>query len=97
MKKAQNIYDNEKFYSEYRTMRETSLNANELIEIPTMKKMLPQIKGKRILDLGCGNGNMSAYFIENGAQEVVAIDISVNMINEAKEKNNSSKIRRKGQ
>ena len=87
MKKAQNIYDNSTFYNEYKEMRSTNLNANELIEIPIIKKMLPDLKGKKILDLGCGNGTMSRYFIENGATKVLALDISQNMINEAKEKN----------
>ena len=63
MDKPQNIYDNEKFYKDYRDMREKGLNANELIEIPIMKEMLPDLNGKRILDLGCGNGGMSKYFI----------------------------------
>ena len=92
MKKPQNIYDNSSFYKEYRTMREQELNANVLIEIPTIKSMLPDLKGKRILDLGCGNGTMSKYFIDNGAEYVLALDISKNMIEEAKEKNNSDKI-----
>ena len=87
MDKPQNIYDNEKFYKDYRDMREKGLNANELIEIPIMKEMLPDLKGKKILDLGCGNGGMSKYFIEQGAKSVLAIDLSTNMINEAKEKN----------
>ena len=92
MDKPQNIYDNEKFYKDYRDMREKELNANELIEIPIMKDMLPDLKGKRILDLGCGNGGMSKYFIEKGAKSVLAIDLSSNMINEAKEKNNAENI-----
>lgn len=92
MKKSQNIYDNEHFYKEYREMREQNLNANELIEIPIMKSMLPDLKGKRILDLGCGNGAMSKYFIEQGASYVLALDISENMITEAKEKNNNPNI-----
>ena len=92
MDKPQNIYDNEKFYKDYRDMREKGLNANELIEIPIMKDMLPDLKGKRILDLGCGNGGMSKYFIEKGAKSVLAIDLSSNMINEAKEKNNAENI-----
>ena len=93
MKKAQNIYDNSTFYNEYRSMRESELNANNLIEIPIIKSMLPSLKNKKILDLGCGNGSMSRYSIENGASEVLAIDISLNMINEAKEKNNLKGIR----
>lgn len=93
MKKPQNIYDNSLFYNEYKEMRETKVNANELIEIPTIKSMLPSIKGKRILDLGCGNGSMSKHFIEQGAEYVLALDISENMIEEAKEKNNDKKIK----
>lgn len=92
MKKSQNIYDNEHFYKEYREMREQNLNANELIEIPTIKSMLPEIKGKRILDLGCGNGTMSKYFIDNGASYVLALDISEKMIEEAKEKHSAPNI-----
>ena len=76
----QNIYDDSKFFNEYQTMRESNINDNELIEIPTMKKMLPNLKDKTILDLGCGAGYMSRYFVENGASKVVACDISQNMI-----------------
>ena len=92
MRKPQNIYDNEKFYKEYREMREKGLNANELIEIPIIKDMLPDLRGKKVLDLGCGNGGMSKYFIEQGAESVLALDLSENMINEAREKNSDSKI-----
>lgn len=92
MKKAQNIYDNNNFYNEYKDMRETNLNANELIEIPTIKSMLPDLKRKKILDLGCGNGSMSKYFIQQDAKYVLALDISKNMIQEAKEKNNDKNI-----
>lgn len=83
----QNVYDNEKFYNEYKSMRDAKLNANELIEIPTMKEMLPKIDGKAILDLGCGEGEMSMFFAENGAKSVLGLDISSNMLKEA-ERNN---------
>ena len=84
MDKIQNIYDDETFFSEYQKMRESKINANELIEIPTIKSMLPDLKGKIVLDLGCGAGEMSRFFIENGAKKVVAVDISNNMITTAK-------------
>lgn len=92
MEKSQNIYDDITFYSEYNKMREANLNANELIEIPTMKTLLPSLKNKKVLDLGCGNGSMSKYFVEQGAKYVLALDISKNMINLAKEKNSDEKI-----
>ena len=81
MKKAQNIYDNENFFKDYSTMRDNKVNANELIEIPTMKALLPNLKDKAILDLGCGAGGMAKYFIEQGAKYVLCLDISENMIN----------------
>lgn len=87
-----NVYDNASFFNEYKTMREQEINANNLIEIPIMKKILPPLKGKTILDLGCGSGDMDAYFIEKGAKRVVATDISKNMIEQAKEKYNNKKI-----
>lgn len=92
MKKQQNIYDNNIFFNEYVDMRENKLNANDLLEIPTIISMLPDLKGKTVLDLGCGYGKMSKYFISQGAQRVVAIDLSKNMINKAKKQNKDKNI-----
>lgn len=89
--KENNVYDNNKFFDEYQKMRSEKINSNILVEIPIIKKMLPDLKDKTILDLGCGAGGMSRYFIKQGAKKVLAIDISKNMIAEAK-KHNSNKI-----
>lgn len=79
----QNIYDNETFFSGYNGMRETKkgTSANDLIEIPTIRKMLPDLKGKRVLELGCGFGENCEYFKNMGASYVLGTDISNNMIN----------------
>ena len=92
MKKIQNAYDEKDFYLKYKKMRDDKINANELLEIPVMKRLLDNLNGKSIIDLGCGNGGMSRYFIESGAQKVLAIDISINMLEEAKSINNLSAI-----
>lgn len=92
MNKPQNIYDNEKFYNDYIKLRENKINANDLLEIPTMKEMLPDLNGKKVLDLGCGYGEMSKYFIEKGATKVVACDISENMLNLANKVNAHKQI-----
>lgn len=80
MEDIQNIYDDDTFFNEYEKMRETKINANELLEIPTIISMMPEIKGKRVLDIGCGAGGMSRYFVDNGAKYVLGLDISNNML-----------------
>lgn len=79
-----NVYDTSLFFEEYQSMRQNAVNANNLIEVPIMKSMLPDLKNKSILDLGCGGGDMDKYFMSCGAKKVMATDISVNMIESAK-------------
>ncbi|WP_207649071.1 hypothetical protein [Lacrimispora sphenoides] len=50
---SQNIYDNELFFKEYMKLRGEK-SYNDLLEQPAMNKLLPDIKGKTILDIGCG-------------------------------------------
>lgn len=88
----QNIYDNKKFFEEYKSMREKNVNANNLIENPIFKSLLPNLKDKKVLDLGCGYGNLCKFCEEDGARKIVGIDISKNMIEMAKKTNSSSKI-----
>ena len=81
----ENVYDNPSFFEQYQDLRSQEINANNLIEIPIMKSMLPPLKDKTILDLGCGTGNIDKYFLENGAKSVLGIDVSQNMIHQAKQ------------
>lgn len=48
--------------------------------------MLPDFKGKRVLDLGCGYVWHCIYAMENGASSVVGVDISHKMLEVAKGK-----------
>lgn len=88
----QNIYDNDTFFNEYIALRETDNNYNNLLEQPAMMNLLPDLMGKTVLDLGCGFGADCNYFAENGAEKVIGVDISENMINLAKEINSDEKI-----
>lgn len=54
----QNIYDDEIFFEGYKKIRDNKINANNLFEIPALFSMLPDLKNKRILDLGCGFGEL---------------------------------------
>ena len=64
-----------------------------MIEIPALLSILPNMVGKRILDLGCGFGEHCKLFVEKGAEKVVGLDISQKMIEVAKIENHSPKIR----
>ena len=88
----QNIYDNETFFDGYKKIRENEANANNLFEIPALFSMLPDLKDKTILDLGCGFGEHCKRFVESGAKKVIGIDISEKMLEIAKQENADSKI-----
>ena len=85
----QNIYDDSDFAKGYDNIRKEGkgTNANDLIEIPNFRKMVPDVKGKKILDLGCGYGENDKYYKEKGAEYVLGIDISKHMIDEANKEN----------
>ena len=88
----QNIFDNETFFSGYKALRDSDCNANDLIEQPAMRKLLPDLNGKSVLDLGCGYGHNCIDFVNRGATRVVGIDISEKMLDVAKEESVNAKI-----
>lgn len=88
----QNIYDNEIFFEGYRKIRKKEGNANDLFEIPALLSMMPDLKGKRVLDLGCGYGEHCKLFVDRGAKRVLGIDISQKMLEIAKAENSDPKI-----
>lgn len=87
----QNIYDDDMFFESYRQLR-TRVNANEIVEIPALFKMLPSLNGLSILDMGCGYGNHCIKYVEMGASKVIGIDISEKMLEIANKENSSPKI-----
>lgn len=89
---TQNIFDNETFFSGYKALRDSDCNANDLIEQPAMRKLLPDLNGKSVLDLGCGYGHNCADFVSRGAARVVGIDISEKMLAVAEKESADPKI-----
>lgn len=89
----QNKYDNEAFFNKYAQMlrsREGLAGAGEWL---TLKKMLPDFAGKTVLDLGCGYGWHCIYAAEQGAAEVVGVDISERMLAVAGAKTKQQNVR----
>lgn len=88
----QNIYDNEIFFEGYKKIRDSEINANNLFEIPALFSMMPDLNGKKVLDLGCGFGEHCMRFVNDGAGQVTGIDISEKMLEVARKENSDSKI-----
>src|SRR5215475_16081909 len=52
---------------------------NALYERPATLALLPDVKGKHVLDAGCAHGWYTDWLLRNGAS-VVAVDISARMV-----------------
>lgn len=74
------IYDDEKFFNNYIDLRNAENNYNDLIEQPIVLELLGDIKGKNVMDIGCGYGAMTIKIARNGANKVLGIDVSEKMI-----------------
>ena len=91
--KNQNVFDNEDFFNQYIELRNGEINLNALLEQPAMEKLLPNLEGKTVLDLGCGYGHNCLDFVNKGAKKVVGVDISQKMLDIAKKEASHEKIR----
>jgi SAM-dependent methyltransferase len=80
----QNVYDNPEFFAGYSQMERFGAGWTRALEQPTFLGMLPDATGLRVLDLGCGLGQLSSHLASNGAAEVVAIDVSQTMLERAR-------------
>ncbi|MBR4767705.1 MAG: class I SAM-dependent methyltransferase [Lachnospiraceae bacterium] len=92
MTSGQNIYDNETFFQHFLKNRSGKVNFNDCIETPILLSMLPDLKGKAILDIGCGMGQHAKQYVDMGAGSVLGIDISEKMLSYAKEHNSAEQI-----
>lgn len=62
-----------------------SLIRSDILVNPELLKMIGNVKGKTILDLGCGDGNLTSSLHKKGA-EIIGIDKNEHSIKLAKEK-----------
>lgn len=82
----ENKYDDEAFFAEYSRFPRSVEGLSAAGEWHELKKLLPDFRGKRVLDIGCGFGWHCIYAAEQGAASVLGTDISEKMLSVAREK-----------
>ena len=82
----ENKYDNPVFFEKYSQMSRSREGLSGAGEWETLKDLLPDFAGKRVLDLGCGYGWHCIYAMEQGAMSVTGVDLSEKMLEVAREK-----------
>lgn len=81
---AQNRYNDLDFFDTYSKIERSIHGLEACPEWPTVRAMLPSMRGKRVLDLGCGYGWFSRWALERGAASALAVDASDRMLDEAR-------------
>ena len=80
MAERQSVYDTENFFESYQKLRANPVSLNNIVEKPTMLSLLPDLTGKKLLDLGCGSGEHLRLYLERGAGFVTGVDLSAAML-----------------
>jgi ubiquinone/menaquinone biosynthesis C-methylase UbiE len=82
---TQNIYDDEGFFAGYSRLPRSVQGLDGMPEWPTLRAMLPDLKGRSVVDLGCGFGWFCRWARENGAASVLGLDVSEKMLARARD------------
>jgi SAM-dependent methyltransferase len=81
---TQNIYDQDDFFAAYSGLPRSVEGLDGAPEWPALRALLPQMRGLRVLDLGCGFGWFCRWAAEQGAASVLGIDVSEKMLGRAR-------------
>jgi SAM-dependent methyltransferase len=81
---AQNIYDTPEFFESYSRLDRQARGLDGAPEWPALRGLLPDMRGKRLLDLGCGFGWFARWAMSQGGASVLGVDLSENMLARAR-------------
>jgi SAM-dependent methyltransferase len=90
---TQNIYDRPEFFEGYSGLQRSVEGLAGAPEWPALQAMLPPVRGLRVVDLGCGFGWFCRWAAENGARDVLGLDVSDRMLAKARTDNAHPAIR----
>src|SRR5450631_2172704 len=78
--RPQNIYDDAGFFVGYSGLERFGAGWERAMEHADLLALLPSADGRRVLDLGCGAGQLAHYLAATGAAEVLGVDVSERML-----------------
>ncbi len=81
---TQNKYDDPEFFAKYSEMPRSIHGLEAAGEWPAFRALLPSLRDKSLLDLGCGFGWHCRYARAQGARSVIGVDLSEKMLARAK-------------
>ncbi|MGH7098293.1 MAG: class I SAM-dependent methyltransferase [Stellaceae bacterium] len=81
---TQNIYDDEGFFAGYSRLPRSVHGLDGAPEWPALRALIPDLRDRAVLDLGCGFGWFCRWARQAGAASVLGIDVSEKMLARAK-------------
>lgn len=81
---SQNIYDQPEFFDGYSRLARSIDGLNAAAEWSAMRALLPDLRQRRIVDLGCGFGWFCRWARQQAASHVLGLDLSENMLARAR-------------
>ena len=88
----QNIYDDPTFFAGYSRLPRSVHGLDAAPEWPVLRAMLPELRSKRVLDLGCGFGWFARWARASGADSVHGIDVSERMLARARAETTDDRV-----
>ena len=82
---TQNIYDDPDFFAGYSRLGRSIDGLDGAAEWPSLRALLPDLRGLRVVDLGCGFGWFCRWARAQGAAELLGIDVSEKMLARARD------------
>jgi len=80
MHEGAEFFDDDKIFEAYRSGRYRSDGPNESLEKPVFLELLGDVRGKQILDLGCGDGRFGLELLAAGCQSYLGLEASQQMV-----------------
>jgi SAM-dependent methyltransferase len=77
---TQNIYDDPGFFAAYGRLPRSRHGLDGAPEWPALRALVPDLRGRVVLDLGCGFGWFARWARSQGAARVLGLDVSARML-----------------